>query len=280
MSFLAGNLVVESFAGHERGPNYVRRMSLDQNDGDRHATTGGTGDSGPSSVWTSLANAWEDLFPLREPRIALCRSLLEPGGVFLDAGCGTGALVRALHERGIDALGFDLDPGFVEVASRNVAPERVVLGDLRGIASVFPDRRFDLVASLGQTFPHLLTDSDIAAFFDGVRSRLAPGGCVVLQVVSDADAPAQRDLPALEIPGLRLERRRRLSDGSRAFLDLRVVRGELVDEWTVEHRVWTPESLAVVARKSGFAVTWLSADESRKPWTGREPGFLQAFVPA
>lgn len=248
--------------------------------GDPHAPTEETGDSGSTSVWTSLADAWEDLFPLREPRIALCLSLLEPGSAFLDAGCGTGALVGALLERGIDAMGFDLDPGFVEAAFRKVPSGRVVLGDLRGIASMFPGRRFDLVASLGQTFPHLLTDSDIAAFFDGVRSRLAPGGCVVLQVVSDADAPAERDLPALEIPGLRLERRRRLGDGDRAWLDLRVVRGGLVDEWTVEHRVWTPESLALVAGRSGFAVRWLSADEARRPWTGREPGFLQAFVPA
>jgi hypothetical protein len=63
-------------------------------------------------------------------------------------------------------------------------------------------------------------------------------------------------------------------------LDLRVVRGELVHEWTVEHRVWTPESLCLAASESGFVPKWLAADESGKPWTGREPGFLQAFVPA
>lgn len=255
-------------------------MPLPNEAGDRTATKPGAAGSGPTSVWTSLADAWEDLFPLREPRISLCRSLLLPGGVFLDAGCGTGALVRALLEREIDALGLDLDPGFVEVAARNVPSERVVLGDLRDIASVFPHRRFDLVASLGQTFPHLLTDSDVASFFDGVRSRLAPGGCVVLQVVSDAGSPAERDLPASEILGLRLERRRRLGHGNRAFLDLRVIRGELVDEWTVEHRVWTPETLAVAASGSGFSVKWTAADEAGKPWTGREPGFLQAFAPA
>lgn len=231
-------------------------------------------------MWSALADAWEDLFPLREPRIALCRSLIPSGGVFLDAGCGTGALVRALRQDGIDALGFDLDPGFVEVASRNLPGERVVRGDLREIASVFPECRLDAIASLGQTFPHLLTDSDVTAFLQGARSRLVPEGILVLQVVSDAGAPPQRELPALEAPGLKLERRRRVGAGHRAWLDLRVVRGELVHEWTVEHRIWTPDSLGAAARESGFVVKWLAADESGKPWTGREPGFLQAFVPA
>lgn len=234
----------------------------------------------PQSVWTSVAEAWERLFPLRQPRIDLCRSLLEPGASFLDAGCGTGSLVRALLDLEIDALGFDLDPGFVGVASRSLPQDRVVLGDLRDIASVFPDRRFDLIASLGQTFPHLLTDSDVGKFLDGARSKLVPGGTLLLQAVSDAGAPPERELPPLEVPGLRLERRRRWTGGHRAWLDLRVVRGEVVDEWTVEHRVWTPETLAVAAKESGLAVKWLSADEARKPWTGREPGFLQAFVSA
>lgn len=255
-------------------------MPLNHEDGNRQTTGGEETGNGSISVWTSLANAWEELFPLRAPRIALCRSMLEPGGVFLDAGCGTGALVRALLEHDIDALGFDLDPGFVEIATRDLSRDRVVLGDLRDIASVFPPRRFDLVASLGQTFPHLLTDSDVAVFFEGARSRLAPGGSLVLQVVSDALAPGERTLPVLEIPGLRLERKRRIGDGDRAWLDLRVARGTLSHTWTVEHRVWTPETLAVAAKSSGFVVKWIAADESGTTWTGREPGFLQAFVPA
>jgi SAM-dependent methyltransferase len=255
-------------------------MTHDQNAPDSSARIEEAPTADLSSVWSALADAWEDLFPLREPRTALCRTLIAPGGVFLDAGCGTGALVRALRLDGIDALGFDLDPGFVEVASRNLPGERVVRGDLREIAAVFPKRRFEAIVCLGQTFPHLLTDSDVASFLVGARSRLAPEGILVLQVVSDAGAAPQRQLPTLDAPGLRLERRRRVGDGRRAWLDLRVVRGELVHEWTVEHRVWTPESLCLAASESGFVPKWLAADESGKPWTGREPGFLQAFVPA
>lgn len=226
------------------------------------------------TVWTALARCWEDLFPLRPQRVAMCRALLPPGGRLLDAGCGTGGLVRALLDAGLDARGFDLDPGFVAVGRERLPADRIVVGDLRNLGDVPPGGAFDAIVCLGQTFPHLLTDSDVDAFLSGSAVRLAPGGSLRVQVVSDAHAPAERDLPTLEAAGLRLHRRRRVVAGGRAWLDLRLERAGRDDSWTVEHRVWTPEELGAAARDAGLRPTGVIADESGAPWTGREAGWI------
>jgi len=231
--------------------------------------------TGPDeTVWTALARCWEELFPLRPARTAMCRALVSAGGRLLDAGCGTGSLVRALLDQGVEAWGFDLDPGFVAVGRGRLPADRIAQGDLRDLAEALPPGRFDAIVSLGQTFPHLLTDSDVDRFLSGARDRLLPAGSLRLQVVSDAEAPPERMLPALEVPGLRLERRRRVGAEGRAWLDLRVVRGERVDAWTVTHRIWTPDDLARTARRVGFDVAGVSADEAGTPWTGREAGWI------
>jgi len=229
-----------------------------------------------SASWSALADVWDELFPLRQARVELCASLSPVGGSLLDAGCATGSLVRALSARGLDARGFDLDPGFVARAKSSLSTEsdRVVPGDLVAIDSVFPGLSFDVIVCLGQTFPHLLTDSDIDSFLRGSFGRLKPGGRMVLQVVADRDEHPDRTLPVLEAAGIKLQRRRILTGAERAELHLVATAGFGTASWKVEHRRWSPESLARVAAKSGFATESMMADESRSPWTGAEPGWI------
>lgn len=229
-----------------------------------------------TSPWAELASVWEDLFALRPERVEMCRSLVEQGQAVLDAGCGTGALVRALVAQGVDAYGFDLDPGFVsharELAGENA--DRLVLWDLREISSVMPGRNFGLVACLGQTFPHLLTDSDIRSFLLGASGRLEPGGRLVIQVVADRDERPVRSLPPLELENIRLERRRILTGPDRVVFELEVHGRTGRLGWKVEQRRWTPEALAEFAAPAGFKLVTVWADESRRAWTGAEPGWI------
>lgn len=220
------------------------------------------------------------MFPLRPSRVDMCQKLVPPGGTLLDAGCGTGALVRAISKRGIDVWGFDLDPGFVARARAELMTEsaRVVLGDLVGIGSVFPEKRFDAIVCLGQTFPHLLADSEVHAFLRGAGKRLVTGGRLVLQVVSDRDDRPDRILPVLEASGTKLHRRRILTGADRAELRLSAT-GEAGDvEWKVVHRRWTPESLGRFAETDGYQVSAVVADESGAAWTGAESGWLMELA--
>ena len=58
------------------------------------------------SPWAPLAAGWEELFPLRQPRLDLALGLAGPGCRCLDAGCATGSLPRALAARGRLAHGL------------------------------------------------------------------------------------------------------------------------------------------------------------------------------
>lgn len=229
-----------------------------------------------SASWWTVAAVWDQLFPLRQARVNMCASLVPRGGALLDAGCGTGSLVRALLPAGVDAFGFDLDPGFVEQAklALKTNSDRVSQGDLAAIETVFPVKVFDAIVCLGQTFPHLMTDSDIASFLEGASRRLKPGGALVLQVVADRDDRPDRTLPDLDAAGVRLQRRRILTSSDRAELHLVATNGLGDAAWKVEHRRWTPESLMAVAARFGFARDVVWADESEKPWTGAEPGWI------
>jgi release factor glutamine methyltransferase len=59
-------------------------------------------------------------------------SLVAPGDVLLDLGCGVGAIAAAVRARvpGVEVYAVDVDPAAVACARRNLPPERVLEGDL------------------------------------------------------------------------------------------------------------------------------------------------------
>jgi release factor glutamine methyltransferase len=64
--------------------------------------------------------------------VRLAEPLLAPGDVVIDLGCGTGAIGAAVAARvpGVEVWAVDVDPDAVACARLNLAPERVLLGDL------------------------------------------------------------------------------------------------------------------------------------------------------
>lgn len=234
------------------------------------------------TVWSALASRWDMFFPPRPARLDMCLRGLPPGGLLLDAGCSTGNLVRGLLDSGCDAWGFDLDEGTIAEAHRRLGEDahRVVQGDLREIGNLFPGLVFDRIVCMGQTFPHLLEDSDVHAFLQGACDRLAPSGSLFIQVVSDEGAPMERRLPTIDTSDHRLHRRRILSDSNRAILELMASTPDGVFAWSIEHRRWTPDELAETAKICGLRSSGVSANESGAPWTGTEPGWILELKPA
>ncbi|WP_425954194.1 class I SAM-dependent methyltransferase [Xylanimonas sp. McL0601] len=102
---------------------------------------------------------------------------LDGVGSVLDAGTGTGLVLRALATRpeaeGVRLAGIDLSPGMLTVARAALPGAELVEGD----ATVLPfaDRSFDVVTCT--TALHLFPDAD-AALAEWVRV-LRPGGRVV-----------------------------------------------------------------------------------------------------
>ena len=82
------------------------------------------------------------------PDLAIIAANVVPGASVLDVGCGDGALLAALRDRGCDARGMELDPANVaECVGRGLS---VIQGDADADLSFYPDKSFDY-AILSQT---------------------------------------------------------------------------------------------------------------------------------
>lgn len=82
------------------------------------------------------------------PDLAIIAANVVPSASVLDVGCGDGALLAALRDRGCDARGMELDPANVaECVGRGLS---VIQGDADADLSFYPDKSFDY-AILSQT---------------------------------------------------------------------------------------------------------------------------------
>ena len=73
---------------------------------------------------------------------------IPPGGRVLDIGCGTGAFVYCLAERGYQVVGVDFSPSMLRAARKSTQGKSIefVQGDVT-MGLGFPDGNFDLVLS-------------------------------------------------------------------------------------------------------------------------------------
>ena len=112
----------------------------------------------------------------------------------LDAACGTGMHTIALAQRGYETVGTDLSVGMVERARVNATTAEPVLNGAGGVAARFEvagfgelartfgvDAGFDALLCLGNSLPHLLTPTDLAAALYDFAACLRPGGLLLIQ---------------------------------------------------------------------------------------------------
>jgi release factor glutamine methyltransferase len=175
-----------------------------------------------------LAVAPTVFVPRRRTEV-LVRSALEvlhPGDVVLDLGCGTGAIAAALlaAQPSLDVWAVDVDPAAVTCARRNLAPERVLEGDLyaalparlRGRVSVVAANAPYVPTAAIATMPPEARDHESRTALDGgpdgldVQRRviaeapewLVPGG---LLLVETSVRQAEQTCAAMGAAGLAAE---------------------------------------------------------------------------
>lgn len=144
------------------------------------------------STLLALLDAFDDLPEATELRALSYRDL---GDVVVDVGCGGGRAVRELAERGVRAIGVDLDPEMVEVA-RKRWPE----GEFHvGSATALPIADASVTGYRADKVLHVV--DDLAAALAEARRVLVPGGRAVLTgqdwdafVIDSADPERTRAL--------------------------------------------------------------------------------------
>jgi len=107
---------------------------------------------------------------------ALRRVGLDPGATVLDIGCGVGAFLRLVADRGGEAFGIDASEALIELARKRLPGADLRVGEMEHLP--YDDDTFDLVTGFSSFF---FANDMIAALREAGRVT-KPGGPVVIQV--------------------------------------------------------------------------------------------------
>lgn len=106
--------------------------------------------------------------------------LLPPGFIYLDAACGSGALLERARGAGWRAFGFDLSPAMLRRASsRSDAP--VFVGNLESV----PVAAADFITCLFDSMNFLLSPEAIQRALVTLAAALRPGGLLYFDMVTE-----------------------------------------------------------------------------------------------
>lgn len=150
--------------------------------------------SGSAERWGPLWGARPDDWALSEDQqipsyeAALARVGLEQGQLVLDVGCGAGAFLRLLSERGARPFGLDASEALVELARRRVPEADIRVGEMEALP--YDDDTFDLVTG----FTSFFFANDIVVALREAGRVAKPGAPIVIQVWGPHE---RRDLEAM-----------------------------------------------------------------------------------
>ena len=131
-----------------------------------------------------FARSWDEVFaePALRRMFEILKERVVPGGVVLDAGCGTGRRIPRILETAEPSrlVALDISDRMLEMAERKKGDKRVEYrrGDIRHLP--FPDGTFDAVVS---TWTVELTDDPHQVVTEYLRV-IKPGGIVLYTFVT------------------------------------------------------------------------------------------------
>jgi SAM-dependent methyltransferase len=151
-------------------------------------------ESGSAERWGPLWGARPDDWALSEDQQvptyeeALRRVDLRAGRRVLDVGCGAGAFLRLVADRGADPYGLDASESLIELARGRVPEADLRVGEMEDLP--YEDDTFDLVTGFNSFF---FANDMVAALREAGRVA-RPGTPVVIQVWGPYE---RRDLEAM-----------------------------------------------------------------------------------
>jgi SAM-dependent methyltransferase len=129
-------------------------------------------------LWGARPADWAFLEDQQTPtyEAALERVDLRPGQAVLDVGCGVGAFLRLVAERGARAFGLDASETLIEYARERLPEADLRVGEMEALP--YEDDSFDLVTGFNAFF----FANDIVGAVREAGRVAKPGAAVVIQV--------------------------------------------------------------------------------------------------
>jgi SAM-dependent methyltransferase len=132
--------------------------------------------------YSDFAEYYEAVFPFREEVYAFVRRRLPPGARrVLDIGCGTGHYCGRLAADGFEAVGIDLDPKMIEVATARYPAATFHQLDMRDVSRL--PRGVQAAFCIGNTLSHL-PHADYPRLLGSLADTLTPGAAWIFQVMN------------------------------------------------------------------------------------------------
>lgn len=104
----------------------------------------------------------------------------------LELGCGTGRVLLPMAGVCSYIHGVDISEAMVEICKGKLSaagfPPTKAQAEVGDLAHLRLGKRFDLITAPYRVFQNLATDAEVDAFFETVRTHLAPGGSCILNV--------------------------------------------------------------------------------------------------
>jgi glycine/sarcosine N-methyltransferase len=216
---------------------------------------------------------WDDAVARQgEVLDGLVREALGGAADVLDCSCGIGTQAIGLALRGHRVLGTDISEASLQraraEATRLGASASFAVADFRDLDGV--EGTFDVVLSCDNALPHLLDEAQIASALRAMRSRLRPGGLLLISIRDyDAERPVAPPPYVVDGPPRRLVVRMHDWDAPdsplytvRFFFLTETDGGWELSQHAARYRAMQRGELEEAAARAGFGeIAWREADE-------------------
>lgn len=214
----------------------------------------------------------DDVVDMLLGRLPLGDAPSAPNVPFLDIGCGTGRHLAALGRRGAAALGLDLSPHLLAVATRR-APGRVVRGDMRRLP--FADGSFAAALSMFTSFGYFAGAAENRRVLEEARRVVRPGGGLAVDYFNAAKTLADLTPESARFVGrYDVVEKRTLEGGPRGERIVKIIEireGErLVDTLREEVSVYRPDELEALCAEAGWDTLERLGDYDGSPFSADE----------
>jgi SAM-dependent methyltransferase len=210
-----------------------------------------------SETWQRVQLGWDSVEDASEQADRIVEVLrLEPGERVLDVPCGTGRVAIELATRGLQVVGVDAEPRFLDVGRdrakvRGVELE-LIAGDMRALTNA--GRDFDGALCFWGSFGYFDEDGNLAQAAAVARSLRPSGRFLIDTIAADTVFPRFRERHWFEVEGRHVMIENRYVPGTgRIEADWTFIsEGEPTSSRHTSVRIYTVHELTELLSAAGF----------------------------